>query len=338
MSNRMFIPLLFLEYMCGNNFSEYFLGQSIHIYETFRHWSIGLHKDTSLYVYMQNIKFVEQRRWLSACPSGRERTRVQILEPMWTKGGSDGLLQLEGEMRGLQSKLTIRTSHISELGCDVRDLPWRKKQKSNWGWLDINLRPSHACVHMCTTFAHMWAHTCKSHANTHINVTHMKGFVTCYFLSSLSHLLLLYEKWYFCVVSTCTLPPFTYVSWCCASACMFYGHVDYLMGQVPASPASLTQDSQTLPQTAAISCFGADFGNLNSGPHVYRERALSMEPFPLPWLVYVHSTRLAFFICLRYVMRIHYIHFCLFLIVHRSSKLQIQLLLRIIFPLPEWFS
>lgn len=79
----------------------------------------------------------------------------------------------------------------------------------------------------------------------------------------------------------------------------------------PGSPDSV-------PQAATMSCFCVDFGNLNSGPHVYGERALSMKPLPLPWLVYVHSTRLTFFIGLRYVMRIHYTHF---LPIFNSSRI-----------------
>lgn len=181
---------------------------------------------------------------------------------------------------------------------------------------------------MCTTFVHKWVHTCKSHANTYMNIIHTKRFVTRYFLSSLSNLLLLYEKWYFCVPS-----PF-YICELVLCICM---HVLCACGLFNGAGSSKSSQPgpglpDSVPQAATMSCFCVDFGNLNSGPHVYGERALSMEPFPLPWLVYVHSTRLTFFICLRYVLRIHYTHFCQFLIVHRSSKLQIQLFLRIIFP------
>ena len=91
------------------------------------------------------------------------------------QGVSDGLLQLEGEMGSPQSKLTNKTSHISELRSDRRGSASTKEStRLTVDGLDINPRSLHACAHMCTTSAHTWAHTCKSHANTHTNTIHMK--------------------------------------------------------------------------------------------------------------------------------------------------------------------
>lgn len=69
----------------------------------------------------------------------------------------------------------------------------------------------------------------------------------CYFVSALSNLLLLHEKWYF-RISTCTPHPLSYVCLQCALAYMSYAHVHpslYLMKLALSLNPELTDPSKS---------------------------------------------------------------------------------------------
>lgn len=82
MCNHIFLTITTSE-VYVKNIPEYFLGQSVHINETFTHCLTSLHEGwISLYIYRQNIKFVDRGNDSVLAPEAQASTGVQIPEPM----------------------------------------------------------------------------------------------------------------------------------------------------------------------------------------------------------------------------------------------------------------
>lgn len=203
-------------------------------------------------------------------------------------------------------------------------------------------------IYTCTTFTYTWAHTCRRHANTHMNTTHLKWskkslFLPCVFCKCTIKFVALTWKavllWFQLV-----LPTPSYACLQCALAYMSYAHVHpslYLMKLVLSLNPELTDPSKSgqlapgFPDSAfprsqrvLFSCgfWGSDLWSSFLQGESFIHGAISLA------LIYICPLYKANYF---HMLKIYYKNLlftsCLFLVIQWSSKLQVQLFFRLIF-------